>query len=138
MSPHIAAIGANGYAESLQICARADAREHQQLRRAERAGRQHDFAAGGERELLRRAVRQTRQNSTTARALELEPLDERAGVDRQVGARSHRMQEGARTAPAPPAALGNLGFCGALLTLAVVIRIAGQPEFGRCIDEYGT
>ncbi len=78
-----------------ELVARTDAREQQQLRRADRPGAHHDLARGGEgrRTPLGVAVADAGGAQASAVGLEQDLLDQGVGDDRQVGPVERRLQE---------------------------------------------
>src|SRR5690606_4712295 len=132
--------------------ARADARQLQQLRRADRSGRKHDLAA--RRDALRLAGRRAAaragaplaadeprlgaeahvDGARTPHAVALlddDALDERVRRDGQVRPRERRAQEGLRRAPAHAAALVHLKVRRAGIVAAIEFVDLGYAALGR-------
>ncbi len=108
-----------------ELAALADAGQHQQLRGADRAGREHDLLA---RPHGRRGRLAGELDAADALAVELEPDRRDPGGDRQVRQPLGRAQERVCGAPAPPLALRHLDHAdpGRLAVVVVVVgRVAG-------------
>ncbi len=105
-----------------------DPRQLQELRRADRAGGQHDFAAraGLEASPALRVAQAHR-----APPLEDQPLGLRAHDEAQVGPFEDGLEEAARRAPAPAAALIDLEVPGALVVAAIEVVDFWDADFGR-------
>ena len=84
----------------LQLLRRADAGQQHDLRRADRAGGENDFAAAARRARLRRPAP---AHAGGAPAVEHDAFDQAAGLEPQVGALERRLEEGA----APPTSAGR-------------------------------
>ena len=106
----------------------ADARQFEQLRRADRPGGEHDFAAGAR--LAADAVDGV-AHADRAPAVENQPLDMRAGDDAQVRAVEDRFEEAARRAPPPSAPLVDVEIVGAFVVAAVEVVDLGDADLGR-------
>ncbi len=95
-----------------------DARQHHDLRRAERAGRHDDLAAatrGARRALLAETY------AGGALALEDQALDQATGLQPQVRPLQHRLEEAARRRPAPAALLVDVEIAGAFIVAGIEI-----------------
>src|SRR5262245_23187619 len=101
-----------------------DPREHQQLRRAIDATRNHDLAAAARGlQPLRRAKLDTHR----APVLDQESCRVRLGRDNEVLPVARGLEIGGRRAPAPAAADRALVVANALLGRAIEVVIAGMP-----------
>src|SRR5207247_4301241 len=99
---HARLIEHDGNAEPRELIGTADAGEFEDLHGADRASRKDDLAAsarGSDRAVLAPA------HGDRARALKLDLLDQTVELEPQIGALEHRLEEGARRRPAPPALL---------------------------------
>ena len=114
-----------------QVRGRADARQHQQLRRVVRAGAEHHLALGAQR--LRDAVAHD-LGPDRAVALEQQPGHGRTGHEREVRARERRMQVGDRGRAAHPVSLRELVEADAVLPAPVEVGVRGQAGLDRRLD----
>src|SRR4051794_5252972 len=105
-------------AELEQIPARADPGEEQELCRADRAGRQNDFApaAGTARSAILAPAHAGR-----APVDHVDAFDQASGFEPQVLPVQHRLEEAARRGPAPPARLIDVKIGRALIVAAIEI-----------------
>ena len=116
------------HAQRRSRCARADARQLQDLHRADRAGAEDHLAL---RHRLHALAVLHRLDAAAARravavALEQQPRHLRAGPQREVGAaRARRSQEGLGRVPAPAALLVDLEVAHAFVVAAVEV-VAGR------------
>ena len=101
-----------------QLVRVADARQHQQLRRAIRAGREDDFAVGLDRRVFAVVVV---GHADRALAFEFDGDDIGLGLHRQVLAALRRTQVGHRRTAAPAIADGELVGAEAFVLLAVEV-----------------
>jgi len=110
-------------ADRLQVIGRADARQHQELRRVHRASRENDLAAAA-RYLVAAVDLVTHAHG--AIAVEDDPLDQRVGdhLDVVLVTLDRRPQIGARRAPALLVLLRDLVVTDAFLVGAVEVRYA--------------
>ena len=97
---------------------RADAGKLEQLRRADRAGRENDFAARPS--LAAHTVLAVAQ-AYGAATLEQDALDMRAGREAQVRPLEDRLQKRGRRAPTPPATLVDLEIARTSVVTAIEI-----------------
>ena len=111
-------------AVALQLSCRADAREHQQLRRIHRARGKNHFCGRCEKPRL---PRMPHTHAHGARTFEFDALDERFSEQRQIGARPHRVQKSARAAPAHAASPVQVEQAEAVLLSAVEILVSRVP-----------
>ena len=122
-------VGVHGDALLLEFAARADARQHQQLRRLQRAGREYDFTPRAQRADL---ATLPHLDADRARAVEQDAQHLRVRLDRQVVAAADvRQQVRARCAPPFAVLLRDLVEADAFLLRAVEIvgeRQAGLPR----------
>src|SRR5262249_3139102 len=110
-------------AELPELAGDADAGEFEDLHRADRAGRENNFAAdarGSPRPVLAPV------HADRTRSLKLDPLDQAVELEAQVGALAHRLEKGARRRPAPPALLVDVEDAAALVVAGV--------EIGNALD----
>src|SRR5262249_20606190 len=105
-------------AETRELAERTDAGEFQHLDRADRAGGEDHLAAAARR--ARRAVLPP-AHAGGALALEHHVFPPAAGLEPQVGAAQHRLEEAARRRPAPPAPLVDVEDATALVVAGVEI-----------------
>src|SRR5207302_5589992 len=106
------------YAELLRAGGGPDAREQQDLRRADRARRQDDLAPAAR--LARLAVLAP-AHARRALAVERNAFDQASGLEPQVRPMQHRLEKAARRRPAPAALLVHMEVAGALVVAAVEI-----------------
>ena len=117
-----------------QVLGRADAGEHQQLRRVEGAAAEDHLALGAQ---LLRLAELARLDPDRAGALEEHPVDVHEGHHGQVRPLHRRVQVGDGGAGAHPVALGHLVHADPVLLGAVEVLVAGQPGFDAGLDEGG-
>ncbi len=116
----------DGNAMALQLLRRADARQQQELRRLEGAGREDDGAAGGDGLFGAAAAA---DDAGGAPARQRHPQGARAGGDLEVGPLAQvGRQIGARRAPALALLLRHLIEADALLGRTVEITVARQLQ----------
>src|SRR5262249_13365922 len=108
----------DGNAELPELVRGADAGEFEDLHRANRAGRENDFAADA-RGSPRAVLAPVYGDGTPF--LKLDPLDQAVELEAQVGALEHRREAGARPRPAPPALLVDVENAAALVVAGVEI-----------------
>src|SRR4029453_6095974 len=115
-------------AEAGELVADADAGELENLDRADRAGGQDPLAAGA-RGSARAVLPPAHPHS--ARAVELDLLDQTVQFEPQIGALKHRLEKGARRRPAPPALLVHVEDATALVVAGVEVGDALDAGFLR-------
>ena len=108
----------DGNAELLQLLRRADAGQQHDLRRADRAGGEDDFAAAARRPRLSALGP---AHAGGAPAVEHDAFDQAAGFEPQIGALERRLEEGARRRPAPAALLVDVEGADAFVVAAVEV-----------------
>ena len=120
----------------LQRGGRADAGEHQQLRRVHRAGAQHHFTRCSQF-LLSPAwlIKVPQGNAGSTATPHINAFDQGVGEDVQIGPSQHRVQERARTAQTHTIALVQIEDAEAVLALAIEVLIARMARFDRCRNE---
>ena len=101
-----------------QMLRRPDAGEQQDLRRADRAGGENDFAAAARH--ARRAVLPP-AHAGGALAVEHQAFDQAAGFEPQIGAIEHRLEKGARRRDAPAALLVHMKGAAAFVVAAIEV-----------------
>ena len=116
----------------LQMPGRADAGEHEKLRRVDRAAAQDDFAAG-----VGGAQRAALPVFDAARApsVQDQPRRQRAARHMQVGAPARRLQIGVRRAPAPAAMDRHVHRTEAFLAMAVHVGSAAVSGLDAGFDK---
>ncbi len=117
-----------------QVLGRADAGEHQQLRRVVGAAAEDDLALGAE---LLHLAELAGLDPDRAGALEEHAVDVHVGHHGQVWALSRRVQVGDGGARPHAAALGHLVHADAVLLGAVEVLVAGQARLHPGLDEGG-
>ncbi len=116
----------------LQERARADARELEDLRRADRAGGEDRLdARGGELGF----APAHELDAGGAPAVEAHPLDERIGHDGEVRPVHGRLEEALRRAPPHAAALVHLEEPGAVVVAAVEVVGPRNAGLDHCLPE---
>ena len=132
VAAHLGAVGHHGNAVLRQVLGRADARQQQQVRRVDGAAAEDDLAhrlhAMGGAVALHGHARGAAGGGGHAGG-------QRAGDDREVGARHRRLQIGAGGGPAQPVARGGLRAADAFLGRAVEVVVAGNTGLHRRLDE---
>src|ERR1700758_1150416 len=101
-----------------QVFGRADAGQHQDLRRSDRARGEHDFATAA------RAAQYASlppAHADGGAASENQAFDQAAGLEPQIGAVEHRLQESARRGYTPAAPLIDMKGAAAFVVAAVEI-----------------
>src|SRR6266516_2157625 len=125
---HARLIEHDGNAEPRELIRAADAGEFEDLHGADRASRKDDLAAsarGSDRAVLAPA------HGDRARALKLDLFDQAVELEPQIGALEHRLEEGARRRPAPPALLVDVEDATALVVTGVEIGDALDASLFR-------
>ena len=117
-----------------EVLGRADAREHQQLRRVHGAAAQ-DHLAAGSGGVLGAALRE--RDSRGAVTVELDPTGRRLQRHREVGAGAGRLDVRLIGRPAAPALAGHLVQARALLLGPVEIAVARHTELDCAVDPIG-
>src|SRR5437660_2117375 len=142
---HAGAIERHRNAELAQLLRRADAREQQELRRADRAGGEHDLAAATR--LLGDAVAAP-AHARGAAAVEDYGFDQTIGQKPQVRPPERRLEKAARRRPAPPTPLVDVEIGAAFVVAAVEVldrrnadlrgrgahRVGEVPAYARRLD----
>src|SRR3546814_12066298 len=118
--------------KGLQVPARTDARQQQDLRRADGAGCEDHLAAAARR---CGAALATVGDARCAAAIEDHPLGVRVCDDVEVGAFAGRVQIADRGAAAPAVLRRKLEVAGALLPTAVETLPRGAAEFADSLAE---
>jgi hypothetical protein len=116
VAPHAGQLDALRDPVARELVGRSDAREHEQLRRLQRAGAQDDLAAG-----LDRAAGNV--DARAARAREAQPQHPRAGVDREVAMIGDGLDERGRPRLAHAVADRELRIADAVERGAVVVVV---------------
>ena len=116
----------------LEMLGRADARQHQDLRRIERACRKNDPATGQQRLAFAPA---TNRNAGDTPALDNQLFDQRVGAHREIALLADRLHVCPRGRPAFALALGHLVEAEAVLPLAVEVGVGAQLERRGGLDE---
>ena len=119
-------------AERLQHRARPDARELQDLRRADGAGRQDHLARRLERAPLPVLAHDQPRH---ALAVEHQPLDHGVRLDRQIAPVQHGAQEALGGVPADARLLVDVEVAAALVVAAIEILDLGDAGFRRRVAE---
>ena len=115
-----------------QVLGRADAGEHQQLRRVVGAAAEDHLALGA---VLLDLPELRGRDPDRPVALEQDPVDLRVGHHGQVRPLHRRVQVGDGGAGAHPAALGHLVHPDPVLLGAVEVLVAGEAGFDAGLDE---
>ena len=115
-----------------EVVARADAREHQQLRAVDRAAAEQHLAGGADG-VLGAALAEGEPGRPLP--LELDPARQRPGGDGQVGPVPGGLEVGLVGRPAAAALAGDLVEPGALLLGAVEVVGRLEPGADRALDE---
>jgi hypothetical protein len=116
-----------------QVVDRAEAGQHQQLRRVDRtAGKDH--LAGLD---AFTAMAATHLHADGATLLDQHTLDQRMRAHMQVAALAHRLQEGRGRRTTCAVALGDLVQPEAGVAGAIEVVVAGVAGAGGCIDQRG-
>ena len=129
---HAGQVGDHRNAELPQLLGRADAGEHQQLRRGEGAGGE-DRLALGHGHLLATAAAVADSARAAVADLDAEHLG--PGDNAEVLATRCRSQICVSGAPAPAVALGHLGERGAVLLVTVVVGDARDAGLRAGVEE---
>jgi hypothetical protein len=129
--PHARTVGDHGDGVLGEMRAGADAREHQELRRVDRGGREDDLAPG--RDGLR-GLAAADHDARGAALADHHPLGE-AAQDLHPARPQRRPQVGVGRGPAPPAPDRRLHRAEALLFLAVVILGRLETRLPAGLDE---